>query len=98
MSTNPEDGGLRNTLYKKETRSKRRMTPMRRFAWRIVAAIGVGLIRTFWATCRVVRVIGDAGTPRRLEVAFVEGRQAVQSLRPDWTRPFARYGWAGSAT
>ena len=60
MPTDPEDAGeLRNTLYKKETRSKRRMTPMRRFAWRIVAAVGVGLMRFFWATCRVVRVIGD---------------------------------------
>ena len=59
MSTNPEDGGLRNTLYKKETRSNRRMTPMRRFAWRLVAGVGVGLVRLFWGTCRVVRVIGD---------------------------------------
>jgi lysophospholipid acyltransferase (LPLAT)-like uncharacterized protein len=60
MPTDPEDAGeLRNTLYKKETRSKRRMTPMRRFAWRIVAALGVGLMRFFWRTCRVVRVIGD---------------------------------------
>src|SRR5688572_3946600 len=42
-----------------ETRSKRRMTPMRRFAWRVVSSIGVGLIRMFWATCRVVRVVGD---------------------------------------
>jgi lysophospholipid acyltransferase (LPLAT)-like uncharacterized protein len=59
MPTDPEDaGGLRNTLYKKETRSKRRMTPLRRFAWRIVAAFGVGLIRLFWRSCRVVRVIG----------------------------------------
>jgi lysophospholipid acyltransferase (LPLAT)-like uncharacterized protein len=60
MPTDPEDaGGLRNTLYKKETRSKRRMTPLRRFAWRIVAALGVGLIRLFWKSCRVVRVVGD---------------------------------------
>ncbi len=35
------------------------MTPMRRFAWRIVSAIGVGLVRMFWSTCRVVRVVGD---------------------------------------
>jgi lysophospholipid acyltransferase (LPLAT)-like uncharacterized protein len=35
------------------------MTPMRRFAWRIVSSIGVGLVRMFWATCRVVRVVGD---------------------------------------
>ena len=60
MPTDPEDaGGLRNTLYKKETRSKRRMTPLRRFAWRIVAAVGVGLIKLFWRSCRVVRVVGD---------------------------------------
>ncbi|HEV8442680.1 MAG TPA: lysophospholipid acyltransferase family protein [Steroidobacteraceae bacterium] len=31
---------------------------MRRFAWRIVSAVGVGLVRLFWGTCRVVRVIG----------------------------------------
>lgn len=45
----------------------------------------------------VVRVIGDASTPRRLEVALVEARQSVDSFREDWTRPFARYGWSGSA-
>ena len=50
------------------------------------------------ACAPVVRVIGDASTPRRLEVAFVEGRQVVDGLRPGWTRPFARYGWSGSAT
>jgi hypothetical protein len=43
-------------------------------------------------------VIGDASTPRRLEVAFVEGRQVVDGLAQGWTRPFARYGWSGSAT
>jgi len=60
MPTDPEDsGGLRNTLYRKETRSKRRMTPTRRFLWRIVAGIGVGLLRMFWASCRVVKVVGD---------------------------------------
>jgi lysophospholipid acyltransferase (LPLAT)-like uncharacterized protein len=32
---------------------------MRRVAWRVVSAIGVGLIRMFWGTCRVVRVVGD---------------------------------------
>ena len=45
MPTNPEDGGLRNTLYKKETRSKRRMTPMRRFAWHLLSTLGVGELR-----------------------------------------------------
>ena len=68
MPTDPNDaGGLRNTLYKKETRSKRRMTPMRRLAWRIVAAVGVFLIKFFWRTCRVVKVVGDEHTVRALE-------------------------------
>jgi lysophospholipid acyltransferase (LPLAT)-like uncharacterized protein len=67
MPNDPEDaGGLRNTLYKKETRSKRRMTPMRRFAWRVVSSIGVGLIHLFWKSCRVVRVIGDEHTAAAL--------------------------------
>jgi lysophospholipid acyltransferase (LPLAT)-like uncharacterized protein len=70
MPPDSEDaGGLRNTLYKKETRSKRRMTPMRRLAWRIVAGIGVGLIKAFWATCRVVRVVGDEHTAGALATA-----------------------------
>ena len=64
-----ESGGLRNTLYRKETRSKRRMTPTRRFLWRIVAIIGVGLVRLFWSTCRVVRVIGDEHTAKALAAA-----------------------------
>ena len=72
MPTDPEDaGGLRNTLYKKETRSKRRMTPVRRFVWQIVAAIGVFLIKTFWRTCRVVRVVGDEHTAAALAAVAV---------------------------
>jgi len=45
------------------------MTPLRRAAWHIVAAIGVGLIKLFWSTCRVVRVIGDEHTERALKQA-----------------------------
>lgn len=48
--------------------------------------------------CPVVRVIGDANSPRRLEIAIVEGRQSVDSLYSEWIRPVARYGWGGSAT
>ena len=70
MPNDPEDaGGLRNTLYKKETRSKRRMTPLRRFVWRIVASLGVGVIKLFWRSCRVVRVVGDEHTAAALAKA-----------------------------
>jgi lysophospholipid acyltransferase (LPLAT)-like uncharacterized protein len=62
MTESGPGGGLRNTIYNKQTRSTRRMTPLRRFAFRIVAAIGTGLVRMWWRTCRVVRVVGDEYT------------------------------------
>jgi lysophospholipid acyltransferase (LPLAT)-like uncharacterized protein len=54
----PEDGGLRNTLYRTTTRSSRRMTPARRLLYRIAVPLALGLIRAWWRTCRVVRVEG----------------------------------------
>ncbi|HKD55450.1 MAG TPA: lysophospholipid acyltransferase family protein [Steroidobacteraceae bacterium] len=53
-----DDGGLRNTLYRTATRSSRRMTPVRRLLYRIAVPLGVGLIRAWWRTCRIVRVEG----------------------------------------
>jgi len=46
----------------------------------------------------IVRVIGDANSPRRLEIALVEGRRSVDWLHRDWTPSPATYGWTGSAT
>lgn len=57
-----------------------------------------GLVESLTGVAPVLRVIGDANSPRRLEVAFVEGRQSVDALTPGWSPPPARYGWAGSAT
>jgi len=53
------DGRLRNTLYRTVTRSGRRMTPARRALYAVAAPLGVGLIRAWWRTCRVVRVEGE---------------------------------------
>ena len=52
------DGNLRNTLYRTETRSSRRMTPARRALYALAAPLGVALIRAWWRSCRVVRVEG----------------------------------------
>ena len=52
------DGGLRNTLYRTTTRSGRRMTRMRRFLYRLAVPIALGVIRTWWRSCRVVGVVG----------------------------------------
>jgi lysophospholipid acyltransferase (LPLAT)-like uncharacterized protein len=58
MSARGSDGGLRNTLYRTETRSARRMSTARRLLYRLAAPLAVGLIRAWWLTCRTVRVEG----------------------------------------
>jgi lysophospholipid acyltransferase (LPLAT)-like uncharacterized protein len=35
------------------------MTPMRRFAYRLAVPLIIGLLRVWWSTCRVVRVVGE---------------------------------------
>ena len=58
MNDKSTDGGLRNTLYRKLTRSGRRMTAGRRLAYRIAVPLAFGIVGFFWRTCRVVRVVG----------------------------------------
>jgi lysophospholipid acyltransferase (LPLAT)-like uncharacterized protein len=53
------DGGLRNSIYRQITRSGRRMTAGRQFLYSIAVPLGLGLIRLWWLTCRVVRVEGQ---------------------------------------
>jgi hypothetical protein len=58
MADTGPDGGLRNTLYRRLTRSGRRMTAARRLLYAIVVPIGLAIIRLWWASCRIVRVEG----------------------------------------
>ena len=53
-----DGGGLRNTVYRTTTRSGRRMTPARRMLYAITVPLAIGLIRTWWGLCRVVRIEG----------------------------------------
>ncbi|HEV3180341.1 MAG TPA: lysophospholipid acyltransferase family protein [Steroidobacteraceae bacterium] len=57
MSAN-DDGGLRNTLYRTATRSGRRMTRARRLLYAIAVPVALALIRAWWWSCRVVRIVG----------------------------------------
>ncbi|MBV9345844.1 MAG: lysophospholipid acyltransferase family protein [Gammaproteobacteria bacterium] len=57
MSADPP-GGLRNTLYRSQTRSARRMTPARRLLYALAVPLGLGLIRLWWRSARSVRVLG----------------------------------------
>jgi lysophospholipid acyltransferase (LPLAT)-like uncharacterized protein len=55
-----KDGGtLRNTIYRQVTASSRRMSPTRRFLYRLAAPILLGLIRTWWRSCRIVAIAGE---------------------------------------
>jgi lysophospholipid acyltransferase (LPLAT)-like uncharacterized protein len=52
------DDGLRNTLYRKTTRSSRRMTPLRRWLYALAVPVGLSIIKSWVYSCRIVRVIG----------------------------------------
>jgi lysophospholipid acyltransferase (LPLAT)-like uncharacterized protein len=52
------DEGLRNSFYRKTTRSSRRMTPARRLLYRLAVPLGLAIIETWLRSCRVVRVVG----------------------------------------
>jgi lysophospholipid acyltransferase (LPLAT)-like uncharacterized protein len=53
------DGGLRNTIYEQQTRSGRRMTRGRLFLYRMLAPVGLSLLRLVWNWARSVHVIGN---------------------------------------
>jgi lysophospholipid acyltransferase (LPLAT)-like uncharacterized protein len=59
MTESGPGGGLRNSIYRQVTRSGRRMTAARRLLYAILVPLGLGLIRLWWLTCRVVRVEGE---------------------------------------
>jgi lysophospholipid acyltransferase (LPLAT)-like uncharacterized protein len=69
--TEPDSGGggLRNSIYRRVSRSQRRMTASRRFAYALIVPLGMGLIRLWWASCRVVKVEGQAHLDAALEKA-----------------------------
>jgi lysophospholipid acyltransferase (LPLAT)-like uncharacterized protein len=52
------DDGLKNSFYRKITRSSRRMTPARRLLYKVAVPVGLGIIKVWTGTCRVVRVLG----------------------------------------
>jgi lysophospholipid acyltransferase (LPLAT)-like uncharacterized protein len=53
-----DEPGLRNTIYEQKTRSGRRLTGARRFAYELAAPVTLALARTTLGMCRVVRIIG----------------------------------------
>jgi lysophospholipid acyltransferase (LPLAT)-like uncharacterized protein len=64
-----DNGGLRNTIYRNTTRSSRRMTWWRRLLYRLAVPLVFGIIRAWFATCRVVRIEGAAHLGEALQSA-----------------------------
>jgi lysophospholipid acyltransferase (LPLAT)-like uncharacterized protein len=58
-SSGQQPSGQRNSIYRQVTRSGRRMTASRRFLYSLIVPLGLGLIRLWWLSCRVVRVEGQ---------------------------------------
>jgi hypothetical protein len=69
MADTGSDGGLRNTLYRRLTRSGRRMTAARRLLYAMVVPVGLAIIRLWWASCRIVRVEGVENLQAALDKA-----------------------------
>jgi lysophospholipid acyltransferase (LPLAT)-like uncharacterized protein len=53
-----EQSGLRNTIYNQQTASGRRLSATRLWLYRLAAPIVLGLMRTLWGWCKVIKVIG----------------------------------------
>jgi lysophospholipid acyltransferase (LPLAT)-like uncharacterized protein len=56
----------RNTLYRRETRSGRRLTPVRAALYRLAVPLAAGLIRLWWRWCPIVKVLGDEHAARAI--------------------------------
>ena len=88
----------KNTLYRKIGKGRRRLTPARMLLYRVSVVVGWWLVRAFWATCRIHRVIGlDAARaavfasksviPVYWHQHVLYGGRAVLDLRADGLKP-----------
>jgi len=59
MSDENPRATLRNTIYRQSTRSGRRMGPVRRWTYRLAAPLLLAIVRLWWASCRIVMVVGE---------------------------------------
>lgn len=94
-STPPPDG---NTLYRKVTRGRRRLTRGRMLLYRLAVAIAWRLGRFMWWSCRVQRILGldevrgalsesRAVIPVFWHQHLLFGAKALLDLRPDGLKP-----------
>ena len=73
MTESGPSGGLRNSIYRRISRSGRRMTVWRRMLYAVVVPLGVGIVKLWWLTCRVQRVEGA----EHLDAALAKAKSLV---------------------
>jgi lysophospholipid acyltransferase (LPLAT)-like uncharacterized protein len=66
VNPTPEPDPLRNTLYDRKTRSRRKLTRTRLFLYRLAVPIAIGIVRLWWAMLPRTRIVGQ----ERLETAL----------------------------
>jgi hypothetical protein len=49
---------MKPEILPEERTSRRRLTPLRRAAYALLAPVGLLLLRAWWGSCRIVRVVG----------------------------------------
>jgi lysophospholipid acyltransferase (LPLAT)-like uncharacterized protein len=62
---------IANSIYRRATKSKRRLTRGRMLAYRVGVPIALGIVRLLWWTCRVQPAIGDARFDATIRAAQV---------------------------
>ena len=73
MTESGPGGGLRNSIYRRISRSGRRMTLWRRMLYAVVVPLGVGIVKLWWLTCRVTKVEGA----EHLDAALAKAKSLV---------------------
>jgi lysophospholipid acyltransferase (LPLAT)-like uncharacterized protein len=73
MTESGPGGGLRNSIYRRITRSGRRMTLWRRMLYAVAVPLGLAIVRFWWLTCRVTRIEGA----EHLDAALARAKSLV---------------------
>lgn len=54
-----DGGGLKNTIYRQQTSSGRRLTRSRLWLYRMLVPVALTLVRALWGWCTISKVIGE---------------------------------------
>ncbi|MBC7982342.1 MAG: lysophospholipid acyltransferase family protein [Candidatus Obscuribacterales bacterium] len=71
MNTDNKKNDQHDASYQQATRSGRRLTATRQWLYRLALPLALGLIRLFWASYRVKKVLGDEHLDRALAATSV---------------------------